>query len=36
MTLQEGDAPEAKADGENLVIGGQTVSYDGKALKFEK
>ncbi|MEI6232966.1 MAG: hypothetical protein WCT04_07935 [Planctomycetota bacterium] len=36
MTLQKGNAPEAKADGDNLVLGGQTVLYDGKTLSFGK
>ena len=36
MTLQKGNAPEAKADGDNLVVGGQTVTYDGKTLSFTK
>lgn len=36
MTVQDGPAPEPRAEGEKLVIGDQTVSYDGKAVVFEK
>jgi hypothetical protein len=28
------NAPKAKADGDNLLAGGQTVSFDGKTLTF--
>jgi hypothetical protein len=34
MTLQKGDAPTPKADGEKLIVGNQTVSYDGKRITF--
>src|SRR4051812_34110086 len=34
MTLQKGEAPAAKADGDKLVVGGQTVSYDGEKVTF--
>ena len=34
MTLQKGTAPEAKADGDALVVGGQTVTFDGKNVAF--
>ena len=36
MTLQKGEAPAAKADGDDLVVGGQTVSYDGQKITFAK
>jgi len=36
MTLQKGSAPEPRAEGDKLVVGGQSVSYDGEKLTFEK
>lgn len=35
MTLGKA-APEPKADGDNLVVGGQIVSYDGEKITFAK
>jgi hypothetical protein len=36
VTLQKDAAPQARADGDNLVVGGQTVSYDGQKITFAK
>ena len=36
MTLQKGEPPKATADGDNLVVGGQTVSYDGQKVTFAR
>jgi hypothetical protein len=36
VTLQKGSAPEPRAEGDKLVVGGQSVSYDGEKLIFEK
>jgi hypothetical protein len=36
MTLQKGTAPQPRAEGDKLVVGGQTVSYEGEKLLFEK
>ncbi len=36
MTLQKGEAPEIKAEGDTLKIGGQAVGYDGTAVCFGK
>jgi hypothetical protein len=36
LTLQEGAAPKAVADGEGVKIGGQTVRFDGKRLRLSK
>jgi len=36
MTLQKGQAPEVRADGDKLVVGGQGVRYDGEKIIFEK
>jgi len=36
MTLQKGDAPEMKAEGDTLMVGAQTVTYDGTAVRLGK
>ena len=36
MTLQKGPAPEPKADGDKLAIGGQTIRHDGAEIVFGK
>ena len=36
VTLQTGPAPEVKAEGEKVVVGGQTISFDGRSLVLEK
>lgn len=37
LTLQKkGDPPAVKVDGDKVVVGGQTVTFDGKKLVFEK
>jgi Tol biopolymer transport system component len=32
----EGKHPEPKADGDKIVVGGQTISFDGKQIMFSK
>jgi hypothetical protein len=36
MTLAKDRHPEVKADGGSLVVGGQTVTFDGKKITFLK
>jgi hypothetical protein len=36
LILSKDAAPEAKADGEKLVVGGQTVSFDGQKIMLAK
>jgi hypothetical protein len=36
MTIQQGKPPEIRAEGEQLIVGGQGVSYEGQQIKFAK
>jgi hypothetical protein len=36
VTLQKGAAPELKVEGEKVMVGGQTISFDGQNLVLEK
>jgi hypothetical protein len=36
VTMQSGKAPEVKADGDKVTIGGQTITWDGKKIAFGK
>ena len=36
VTMQSGKAPEVKADGDKITVGGQTVTWDGRRVVFGK
>jgi hypothetical protein len=36
VTMQSGKAPEVKADGDKVTVGGQTITWDGKKVVFGK
>ena len=36
LTLSSGTHPEPKADGEKVLLGGQTITFDGKKIVFAK
>jgi hypothetical protein len=36
LTLQKGEAPAARAEGEKVAIGGQMITYDGKKVAFAR
>ncbi len=36
LTLQKGKAPEARAEGDRVVVGGQTLSFDGEKIVLGK
>lgn len=36
MTLQKGRAPQPKVEGEKIIVGGQTISFDGKNIVLAK
>ena len=36
VTMQAGKAPEVKADGNKIAVGGQTVAWDGKKFVFAR
>jgi hypothetical protein len=36
LTVQKGPAPEAKADGDKVVVGGQTIAFDGEKITLAR